>query len=76
MYSLIKTFGSVHLIVLSKGITYDFVHCSHMCNRPALYIPQEYFNNGEFRTGILFMIIGIMTVLILEYLSKNNAKSK
>ena len=41
-----------------------------------LYIPQEYFNNSEFRTGILFMIIGIMTVLILEYLSKNNAKSK
>lgn len=40
------------------------------------YIPQGYFNNSEFRTGIIFMLIGIMTVLILEYLSKNNAKTK
>ena len=42
VYSFIKTYGFVHLIVLFRGITYDFVHCSYMCDRPALYIPQEY----------------------------------
>jgi putative membrane protein len=41
-----------------------------------LYIPNGFLTNIGFRTGLLFMIIGIMAVLILEHLSKKNAKSK
>tara|TARA_B100000768_G_scaffold180708_1_gene201385 strand:- start:2619 stop:3569 length:951 start_codon:yes stop_codon:yes gene_type:complete len=41
-----------------------------------LYIPKGFLTNSDFITGLMFMIIGIMAVLILEYLSKKNAKSK
>ena len=41
-----------------------------------LYIPNGILTNSGSRTGLLFMIIGIMAVLILEHLSKKNAKSK
>tara|TARA_B100001094_G_scaffold123717_1_gene119539 strand:+ start:5209 stop:6159 length:951 start_codon:yes stop_codon:yes gene_type:complete len=41
-----------------------------------LYIPNGILSNNSFRTGLLFMIIGIIAVSILEYLSKKNAKSK
>ena len=41
-----------------------------------LYIPNGFLINSGFRIGLLFMIIGIIAVLILEHLSKKNAKPK
>lgn len=41
-----------------------------------LYIPENYFNNSEFNEGILFFIIGIILVLLLEFISNKNEKKK
>ena len=41
-----------------------------------LYVPKGYFTNSEFKLGMFFIIIGFLSVLILEYLSKKNAKEK
>jgi putative membrane protein len=41
-----------------------------------LYIPENYFNNYEFNEGILFFIIGIILVLLLEFISNKNEKKK
>jgi putative membrane protein len=41
-----------------------------------LYIPENYFNNSEFNEGILFFIIGIILVLLLEFISNKNEKNK
>ena len=41
-----------------------------------LYVPNGYFLNIEFIKGLLFIIIGIIFVLILEYISKKNATKK
>ena len=37
-----------------------------------LYIPVGYFMNADFRKGILFILIGILTIFILEYLAKKS----
>jgi hypothetical protein len=41
-----------------------------------LYLPSGDFTNSTFLEGILFILFGISVVLILEYLSKKNAKQK
>ena len=41
-----------------------------------LYIPKGYFSNIEFNKGLIFITIGFITILILEYLSIKNAKAK
>ena len=41
-----------------------------------LYIPENYFNNSEFNQGILFFIIGIILVLLLEFISNKNEKKE
>ena len=41
-----------------------------------LYIPSSNFTNSTFLEGIIFILFGISVVLILEYLSKKNAKQK
>jgi putative membrane protein len=37
-----------------------------------LYMPENYFNNSEFKEGILFFIIGTSIVLLLEFISTKN----
>jgi len=41
-----------------------------------LYIPKNYFNNSEFNEGILFFTIGVILVLLLEFISNKNEKKK
>ncbi|MDB4097504.1 DUF368 domain-containing protein [Flavobacteriaceae bacterium] len=41
-----------------------------------LYIPENYFNNTEFKEGILFFIIGTLIVLLLEFISTKNEKKE
>lgn len=41
-----------------------------------LYIPSTNFTNSTFLEGITFILLGIGIFLILEYLSKKNAKQK
>ena len=41
-----------------------------------LYIPKNYFNNSEFNEGILFFTIGVMSVLLLEFISNKNEKKR
>ena len=41
-----------------------------------LYIPNGYFTYSEFKFGMFFILIGLLSVLVLEYLSKKNAKKK
>ena len=41
-----------------------------------LYIPKNYFNDSEFNEGILFFIIGVMSVLLLEFISNKNEKKR
>jgi hypothetical protein len=41
-----------------------------------LYIPKGYFTNSEFKFGMFFILIGLLSVLVLEYSSKKNAKKK
>lgn len=41
-----------------------------------LYFPSANFTNSTFLEGITFILLGIAVVLILEYLSKKNAKQK
>ena len=39
-------------------------------------IPENYFNNTEFKEGILFFIIGTLIVLLLEFISTKNEKKE
>ena len=41
-----------------------------------LYIPKNYFNDSEFNEGILFFTIGVMSVLLLEFISNKNEKKR
>ena len=41
-----------------------------------LYIPKNYFNNSEFNEGILFFSIGVILVLLLEFISNKNEKKR
>jgi putative membrane protein len=41
-----------------------------------LYIPKNYFNNSEFNEGILFFTIGVILVLLLEFISNKNEKKR
>ena len=41
-----------------------------------LYIPENYFNNSEFKEGILFFTIGALIVLLLEIISTKNEKKE
>ena len=41
-----------------------------------LYIPENYFNNSEFNEGILFFTIGVILVLLLEFISNKNEKKR